>query len=1115
MKKQSTVSRVGILTVMAALLMSYSFKLDPLGPEGGVFSDSSRLQPQSQSQAMPLPLEALASGFKSIPDSIQTSVYWYWISDNISKRGVTEDLQAMKKAGINRAFIGNIGLNDVPYGKVKLFSKQWWDILHTALKTATALNIEIGIFNGPGWSQSGGPWIKPEQSMRYLTASNTSVCVQAGKSIDMQLKRPAADFQDVRVLAVPAPKDYHKSLQQLGATITTTPEVPAAALLSDGDTTASVAFAKDSVFLINIDFKQPFTARSVVLYPADQRMVLQGVIQAKLNGSSTYRTLTSFRVDRSNDALNVGFLPYAPGAISIPATTASQFRIRFDHVAENNGLKELKLSGTPVVADYAEKTLAKMYPTPLPYWTAYQWPVQPVVNDKASLINPAQVLDVSRFMQPDGHFKWTAPKGTGTGSWIIMRLGMVPTRVQNSPAAPEGTGLEVDKMSKQHVRAHFDAFLGEILKRIPAEDRKTFKVTVEDSYETGGQNWTDNMIPNFKKAYGYDPTPYLPVLQGMVVGSEDASDRFLWDLRRFIAHEVAYKYVAGLREVSHEHGLHTWLENYGHWGFPAEFLQYGGQSDEVGGEFWSEGDLGNIENRAASSAAHIYGKTKVSAESFTAGGRAYQRYPGIIKQRGDRFFTEGINNTLLHLFIQQPDDTKVPGVNAGFGTEFNRLNTWFRDLDLFTDYLKRCNLMLQQGKYVADVAYFIGEDAPKMTGVCDPALPFGYAFDYINAEVIENRLQVKNGKLVLPDGMSYRILVLPKLETMRPGLLKKIGELVKEGAVVLGPRPTRSPSLSGYPKADGQIQRLSAKIWGDADGVTNKIHRYGKGMMLNGMNMQEALDLLKITPDYTADSQDGTLFIHRKVDSADIYFVSNQTHKKVSIQPAFRVKGKAPELWNPVNGSMRGLPAYHEKGNSTTVALTLAPLESAFVVFRKEAKKTTSPQQVNFPEPNLLETIKTPWKVVFDTSRWGPVAPVEFNQLVDWTKRPEDAIKYYSGTAVYHNHFKMTRRHSKRRILLDIGRVVAMAKIKVNGKYVGGLWTAPYQIDITDAVKSGDNELEIAVTNTWVNRLVGDSKLPADKRHTWTSTPLYNPDSPLEVSGLLGPVTIKEVVYAP
>ncbi len=384
-----------------------------------------------------------------------------------------------------------------------------------------------------------------------------------------------------------------------------------------------------------------------------------------------------------------------------------------------------------------------MHPTPpLPYWKDYLWPEQPEVDDKSLIIQDKQILDITQHLSPEGVLSWDVPEG---GEWIVLRMGMAPTGgVTNGPASPEATGLEVDKMSKKWTAVHFNRFIGEILKRIPEADRKTFKVVVQDSYETGGQNFTDGMLEEFEQRYGYDAFPYLPVFRGYVVNSRMESDRFLWDLRRMIADKIAYDYVGGLREVSHQHGLTTWLENYGHWGFPGEFLMYGGQSDEIGGEFWSQGELGDIENRAATSAGHIYGKTKISAESNTSGGPAYSRHPAMMKQRTDRFFAEGINNTLLHLYIMQPYEEKNPGgVNAWFGNEFDRKNTWFSQLDVYTEYLKRVNFMLQQGLNVADVAYFIGEDTPKMTGITDPPLPIGYQYDYINAEVIEQDMTVK------------------------------------------------------------------------------------------------------------------------------------------------------------------------------------------------------------------------------------------------------------------------------------------------------------------------------------------------------------------------------------
>lgn len=1050
-------------------------------------------------------LSSIEKGFINPPDTMQTSVYWYWISDNISKEGVVKDLHSMKKVGINRAFIGNIGYESTPYGKVKLFSDEWWDILHTALKTAAELNIEIGIFNSPGWSQSGGPWIKPPKSMRYLSSSETSV--KGPRNLSIKLDKPGSEFQDVRVIAFKAPQNYGSTIADFNPRLSASQMIKNLDKIIDGDHDAAVSLPASASLAIDIETKKDFTARSFIIYPAHQKLRANAEIQIKEN--NTYRVIKNFQINRSNDNLNVGFNPYGPVAVSIPATASKNFRIVFSKATPNFGIAEIKISASPAVESYTEKTLAKMFQSPLPYWNEYQWPVQPVVNDKHVIIDPGSVVDISQNMAADGSLKWNVPEG----DWVIMRTGMIPTGVQNGPASPEGTGLEVDKMSKEHVESHFNAFLGEIMKRIPQEDRKTWKVTVQDSYETGGQNWTDGMLEKFKINYGYDPLPYLPVMEGKVVGSQEQSDRFLWDLRRFIADRIAYDYVGGLREVSHKNGLTTWLENYGHWGFPGEFLQYGGQSDEIGGEFWSEGELGNIENRAASSAAHIYGKTKVSAESFTAGGKAYVRYPYMMKQRGDRFFTEGINNTLLHVFIQQPTDDKVPGINTNFGNEFNRHNTWFYYLDLFTSYLKRSNFMLQQGKYVADVAYFIGEDAPKMTGITDPALPRGYSFDYINAEVIKNRVKVKDGKMVLPDGMSYSLLVLPQLETMRPELLKKIKELVAEGVNILGPAPRRSPSLQGYPLADAAVKKSAAELWGNIDGKNVKSGRFGKGMVMSSMDMQAALNALNIIPDFKINGKEPVLYIHRSTPGEDIYFISNQGEKSISFSPTFRVRGRQPEFWDPVTGTIRILPEFSQTSAGTTIALKLEPLQSAFIVFRKPVTNTSA-EHSNFPAARLIADIVRPWEVSFDTKMRGPENPVIFEQLADWTERKEDNIKYYSGTAVYRNTFEASGINTTaQRVYLNLGEVKVMAKVKVNGTDVGGVWTAPWRVDITDAVKSGTNQIEVAVVNTWVNRLIGDSKLPELERKTWTSYPLYNPKSPLEPSGLKGPVTVTSIQY--
>lgn len=1048
----------------------------------------------------------IKKGFQSPPDSVQTSIYWYWISDNISKEGVVKDLESMKRVGINRAFIGNIGLESdgMPSGKVKIFSDEWWEILHTALKTATKLGIEIGIFNSPGWSQSGGPWVKPEQSMRYLATSETKV-KGPGKVIE-KLPQPSDFFQDVNVIAYPVNEMQSRSGRVRPVKATSKPGIPDIERLTDGDVDSAVALPIGESVSIDFEYQSPHVIRSILIKTATKPAKLFAEVFAK--EGNQFRLLTSFEIDRSNPRLIVGFDPYGPVVMSLPETNSKTFRVVFSRIAHGSSISEINLSAIPLQERYVEKTLAKMFQTPLPYWNEYLWPDQPVVSDKSLLIDPDHIIDISGYMDADGTLTWDVPEG----EWKIIRAGMASTNVKNEPATPEGTGLEIDKMSKEHVAAHFDAFLGEIIRRIPPADRKTWKVVVQDSYERGGQNWTDDFVKQFTIRYGYDPVKFIPVFRGEVVGSRDISDRFLWDLRRLVADKVAYDYVGGLRDVSHQNGMTTWLENYGHWGFPGEFLQYGGQSDEIGGEFWSEGDLGNIENRAASSCAHIYGKQKVSAESFTCGGRAFSRYPAMMKQRGDRFFCEGINNTLLHVYIQQAYEDREPGMNAPFGNEFNRKNTWYNDMDMFISYLKRCNFMLQQGNYVADVAYFIGEDVPKMTGICDPLLPLGYSFDYINAEVIQTRISVRDGKLVLPDGMQYSMLVLPQLETMRPELLLKITELVEQGAVVFGPAPKRSPSLQNYPEADKLVGKLAENLWGKLDGEKVQAATIGKGMVISGMALQAALDLAGVKPDCRLNDNDPVLFIHRRLANGEIYFLSNQSEQTIGVSPEFNVAGKQPELWDPVSGTARNLPEFTSSGGKTVVPLQMEANQSMFIVFN-EAANAPFGARTNFPKGKIEAEISTPWQVKFSPAQRGPAHPVTMEKLQDWSSFTNDSIRFYSGTAVYSNSFELPAVSKGNRTVLNLGKLTALGKVRINGKQAGGAWTPPWQVDITDFVKKGKNTVDISMVNTWVNRLIGDSFLHENDRPTWCPVNPYKPASPLQPSGLLGPVNVISVNY--
>lgn len=883
----------------------------------------------------------LEQGFDRPPQSTKPWCYWYWISDNLSRDGITRDLEAMARVGIGAAFVGNVDVNEQARGTVKVLTDEWWALVEHAIREGGRLGVDIGLFNCPGWSQSGGPWIRPDQAMRHLAFSETRV--HGPTSFNSILPSPKEPFQDVAVLAFRPPHDDAATVGARSPRLEATPEIPDLARLTDGrsDTVCALppSAAGQPPVAIDLELAEPFTARSLVLHPAPTATVLKGELEAR-DDHGRFARVRQFTLDRHNLSLGVGFVPAAPVALAFPAVTARQFRLTFRDVPAQAGLAEIELTGAARLERFPEKQLAKMFQDPLPMWDHYLWPPQAEPEAPDLAVGENSVIDLTHRLAPDGTLRWDVP----AGDWVLLRIGMALTGMKNSPASPEGTGLEVDKMNRVALAAHFNAFIGKVLERMPARDRRAFRYVVADSYEMGSQNWTDGFAALFRQTYGYDPQPWFPVLTGRLVGSADQSNRFLWDLRRLIADRVAYDYVGGLRELCERHGLELWLENYGHWGFPAEFLQYGGQSHRLGGEFWATGDLGSIELRAASSAAHLYGKPVVSAEAFT-GGPPFVSTPWSLKRRGDWAVTEGINHFVLHVYIHQPDERR-PGINAWFGTEFNRHNTWFDPGTAWVDYLRRTHFLLQKGRHVADVACFIGEDTPKMTGVRQPELPPGYDFDYVNAEAIERRFRVRNGRFVLPDGKSYRLLVLPDLDTMRPELLRRLRDLVTAGGNLLGPPPSRSPSLERYPAADLEVRRIAAELWG-ADATQTpggpagqsssaaSERRVGKGRVFRSASLAPVLEALDTPPDVTGIDPHQLLWTHRTTPTAEVYFLSNQRDVPVRIAPRFRVQRKAPELWYPDTARRTSPVVFAVEPDGLRLPIDLDARGSVFVVFRK------------------------------------------------------------------------------------------------------------------------------------------------------------------------------------
>ena len=599
------------------------------------------------------------------------------------------------------------------------------------------------------------------------------------------------------------------------------------------------------------------------------------------------------------------------------------------------------------------------------------------------------------------------------------------------------------------------------------------------------------------------------------------------------------------------------------------------------GEFWSNEQWARPDCKLAASTAHGYGKRIVGAEAYTTGGgpnAQWQAYPFALKAQGDSAFCVGINHFVFHRYLHQPYPGRQPGVDwQAIGINFERTETWWQQSAAWMTYLARCQFLLQRGVFVADLCYFVGEGAPTSLvrrrgkgeapparmdgstfteitlgrhGALPPAPPGGYDFDGCNVELLM-RMSVRDGRLVLPSGMTYSVLVLPPGKTMTPAVVRRIQELVAMGATVVGPKPVQSPSLAEYPGCDAEVGRLADQVWGDCDGKTVREHSFGKGKAMWGKPLSEVLASLGAGPDfsYSARADDAELdYIHRRDGQAEIYFVSNQKNRFEEVECSFRSSGKAPELWYPDTGRIEKLAAYTERSGRVTLPLRLDPCGSVFVVFRESAKGDPIVSVRRNGEPVLAEleftpqgtvelkaweagayelktaagkvfkptvagvsevTVAGPWELRFPQGRGAP-EKIILEELLSWTRHADDGVKHFSGTATYVKDVGIPADWIDRNMILrlDLGKVKEIAGVRVNGKDLGVLWKPPFRVDLAGLVHPGVNRVEIQVTNLWPNRMIGDQSLPEEKRYTWSTWNPYTKDSPLLESGLLGPVTL-------
>ena len=719
------------------------------------------------------------------------------------------------------------------------------------------------------------------------------------------------------------------------------------------------------------------------------------------------------------------------------------------------------------------------------------------------------VINLTTKFSADGTLSWKAP----AGDWVVLRIGNTLNDHCRVSTCSEGwDGYALDPFDAGAFKRYWDAVVEPLIADAGPLAGKALKYLHTDSWEVEVANWTPTLRAEFKKRRGYDLLPWLPVITGKIVNSREESNRFLNDFRRTMGDLAMDNHFKIFKERAHQHGLLIHPESGGPHAVPIDAQQALGFNDAPMSEFWAWswrhriGDENRFFVKQPASAAHVYGKKLVLAEGFTTIGPHWQETIwDNLKPSFDFACTEGLNLLVWHAFVCSPASEGIPGQQYFAGTHLNPNVTWWEKSKPFFDYINRCQALLQQGLPVADLAYFYGNHVPNFTQLrsSDPAkVGAGYDYDVVTEEVILTRMSVKDGRLVLPDGVSYRVLVLPDRDIISLPVLRKLKQLVAEGATIIGPKPTRSMSLENYPKQDAEVKKLAEQLWSG---------KSGKGRVIADKTAREVLLADGVKPDFAIRSGEAALnYIHRRTGEADIYFVASRTNVAMGATCSFRVVGKTAELWNAVTGERRFATAYDVHGAETLMPLEFDPYGSWFVVFR-DLDKSPSPAAKRRDEAvTTLAELSGSWTVRFDTNWAGP-AEVQFDSLVSWPERPEPGIKFFSGTAVYEKTFELSDsalRTPHSAIFLDLGNVRELAEVKVNGKPCGITWMPPFRVEITKAVKPGTNKLEVEVVNFWPNRIIGDAALPKGQRLTRTNVRKLTPETQLMESGLLGPVRV-------
>ena len=1047
------------------------------------------------------------------PDKVFSPEIWfYFIGGNISKEGIDADLKAISYAGFSgiQWFHGDGGVWPATERQIRALSPEWEDIVGYLGQKADSLGLRFALQTCPGWSMAGGPWIKPEKAMRQLVWSRTDVDCGHKPNISIPRGEPSVeewrDYRDICVLAFPTP--LGDTGERLKPTV----------LEACDDQWKAMIEGSNGGVILNAGFTN--------------------VVRFSLKEGEVIRTIHLPPINSISDAWC-----YDPGIrIKLTATVADKEHILADADLPMSNWQD----GVPIDfelacneienADYYTFTVINAHPGILSFvefmsaahkncwqgeagWTLLaKEPCQEhTCQNPLAFINSGEILDVTDKMDANGKLDWTAPEGNyPEGKWTILRFGHVNSGRKNGPTTPEATGWECNKFDAEAAEIQFINYVGR-LQEGPLNGKA--KGMLMDSWECRTQTWTSNMEEMFQSSVGYSLKDRLPAIIGYVVDSQEETSRLLIDWRRFVDGLYRENFFKKMTDLAHEKGLGVQYETAGADVVTMDPLAYFQYADVPMCEFFQPiavgyvGDLDFKPIKPTASAAHIYGKPRVAAESFTSFNLSWDEHWQVLKEVANLNMSEGVTHNVFAEYTHNPQIGFLPpGTTFGsaIGTPFLRGQTWWKYMPWFTQYLARTSYMLERGRPVSDVLWYLGDEVGhkpfqhtgnggRQSGSI--RFPDGFKYDYCNPDALLRRLGVENGKICTPEGVSYEVLWIPENERMLPETVRKIEELVRNGAKVIANAPISPATLKD--DADKLLESAVSDLWGATVEGVNKV---GKGYLVVGMKLADALKALGLKPHFW-DNGASVLWSERTIDGARWYYlaapVGGGFHGPVRLEG----KGRA-EWWNPVDGTIKSLRT-KGWGRMKTITLDLERAESGFVVFRGRSSRPVASRTRAFEEKRRLTSIKLEdWRVSFPEG-WGIIGgPITLDDLRPWKDLDlGDEGKAFSGTATYETRFEVNKDLIGKEMVLNLGNVEMIADVIVNGKSAGVRWTPPYRMDISYLITEGKNTLTVYVTSTWYNRLAYDASQPEPLRKTWT---IAGPEagSPLHDSGLLGPVSI-------